>query len=69
MNKSKNIKFCAVLRYKKIHPSKVEKISRGKAIYHYDLDDENWNKLKQDFDKSDFIEYANCLDAIKDLAY
>lgn len=68
-HRTKNIKFCAFLRFKGIHPSTVEKIARGKAIYCYQMEDIDWNNLKLDFDKSDFIEYANCMDAIKDLAY
>lgn len=68
-HKSKNIKFCAFLRYRGIHPDRVEKFARGKATYIYNMADEDWTQLKLDFDKSDFIEYANCLDAIKDLAY
>lgn len=69
MKKSKNIKFCAYLRYKKIFPIDIEKLSPGKAFYIYKMSDEDWNRHKIDFDKSDFIEYAICLDSIKDLAY
>lgn len=66
---TRNIKLCAFLRMKKIHPIGVDVITRGKAEYKYDLSDEDWMKLKVDFNKSEFIEYANCMDAIKDLAY
>lgn len=66
---TRNIKFCAYLRVKKIHPIKVDKFAHGRAIYKYRLAQEDWEKLQMDFDKSDYIEYANCLDAIKDLAY
>lgn len=66
---TKNIKFCAFLRMKKIHPIGVEQIVRGRAEYKYNLSDEDWKQLKIDFNKSEFIEYANCIDAIKDLAY
>jgi hypothetical protein len=69
MKETKNIKFCAFLRYKRIHPDAVMKIERGRAVYQYALPDEDWIKLKQEFNKSCFIEYANCLEAIKDLAY
>lgn len=68
--KTRNIKFCAYLRMFKTHPTKIVKIGKGRAEYHYEnISAEDWEKLKQDFDKSDFIEYGNCLDAIKDLAY
>jgi len=69
IHKTKNIKFCAFLRLKSIHPQRVEKFERGKALYIYTLGVEDWDKLKIDFNKSYFIEYANSLDAIKDLAY
>ena len=68
-HKSKNIKFCAYLRYRGIHPNEVDKFARGRAIYIYAMDERDWTKLKLDFDSSDYIEYANCLEAIKDLAY
>jgi len=67
--KTKNIKFCAFLRLKKIHPIKIEKLERGRAVYLYRMDPLDWDNLKLEFDKSPFIEYANSLDAIKDLAY
>ncbi len=67
--KTKNIKFCAFLRIKAIHPERVDKFDRGKAQYFYNLGQEDWDKLKIDFNKSPYIEYANSLDAIKDLAY
>lgn len=69
MRDTRNIKFCAYLRYKRIHPDSVTKLERGKAIYHYALPEVDWHNHKQDFNKSAFIEYANCLEAIKDLAY
>lgn len=67
--KTKNIKFAAFLRYLKIHPCEVSKFSRGKAEYIYDISPEEWNKYKIDFNASSFLEYANCIEAIKDLAY
>jgi hypothetical protein len=69
LKSSKNIKFCAYLRYKKIHPSKIEVFQRGRAEYFYQIGSTEWEMLKLEFDKSDFIDYADCLDKIKDLAY
>ncbi len=66
---SRNIKFCAYLRFRKIHPKSVKVFAKGRATYHYDMAEEDWRKLKIEFDKSDFVEYGNCMDAIKDLAY
>jgi len=69
MKNSRNIKFCAYLRYKGIHPEKIEVFSRGKADYFYNVGATEWELLKLEFDKSDFITYADCMDKIKDLAY
>ena len=66
---TRNIKFCAFLRMKNIHPFKVEKFSTGRAIYKYEMDQDEWDDLQIVFNESEFIEYANCLDAIKNLAY
>ena len=69
LKRTKNIKFCAYLRYNEIYPKEINLISRGKAEYLYEIGDTEWELLKLDFDKSDFIKYADCLDKIKDLAY
>ena len=69
MQITRNVKFVAYLRYLKIHPDNVEKFSRGRANYHFQMDDSKWGELKAEFDKSEFITYAQCLDAVQDLAY
>ena len=69
---TRNIKFAAYLRMKGFHPDEVQKLSRGKAVYGYSrssVTPDAWDKLKADFDKSEFITYAQCLDAILDLAF
>lgn len=69
---TRNIKFSAFLRMKGIHPDSVQKLSRGKATYGYSsksMTPGAWDQLKSEFDKSEFIVYAQCLDAILDLAY
>lgn len=67
MQETKNIKFAAWLRYKEHHPDKVEKISHRKAKYLYPLTDPEWEGLKQEFDRSEFLKYAQCMDAVIDL--
>jgi hypothetical protein len=69
MHETKNIKFVAFLRFKGIHPDEVKKITRGKASYLFKLDSTQWAELKMEFDRSDFIKYGQCIDAIMDLAY
>lgn len=66
---TKNIKLVAWLRYQEIHPDKVEKISRGKARYYFEIPEDEWCELQKEFDRSQFLKYAQCLDAVVDLAY
>lgn len=69
MMETKNVKFVAFLRFKGTHPDEIKKISRGKAIYCFNLDLSKWAELKQEFDRSEFIKYGQCIDAVIDLAY
>ena len=66
---TKNLKFSAYLRFKNVPVEKIEKIGRNRARYFFDLDETKWQELKLQFDKSDEFKYAQCLDAIADLAY
>lgn len=66
---TKNIKFVAFLRYKGLHTIGVTKLSRGKAEYRFDLSEKEWMELKVEYDRSEFIKYAQCLDAVVDMAY
>jgi len=66
---TKNIKFVAYLRFKGYEISKVERIARGKARYHFELTENEWLHLKLQFDKSQECKYAQCLDAVVDLAH
>ena len=68
-HESKNIKFVAYLRFLGIHPNEVQRYQRGKAKYVYAMTEEKWIDLKKKFDKSEFIKYAQCLDAVVDLAF
>lgn len=69
MQETKNIKLVAYLRFKGIHADKIDIIARGKAKYSFKMTDEEWKAIKQEFDRSDFIRYAACMDAVVDLAY
>lgn len=67
---TKNVKFVAYLRMRGIHADKVEKYSRGKAKYVYEkMSEAQWATYKQDFDRSEFLTYAQNLDAVIDMAY
>lgn len=67
--KTRNIKFCAYLRLKNINPIEVLKISRGRAEYVYEIDQLEWEQHQVEFNQSNYLDYANNLEAIKDLAY
>lgn len=69
---TRNVKFAAYLRMKALYPTCVNKLGRGKAVYLYSEDKilpAQWELLKTEFDQSEFITYAQNLDAILDLAY
>lgn len=67
--KTKNIKFCAYLRLKSINPIEVVKLAPGRAEYVFNIDPVDWEKHQVEFNQSQFLDYANNLEAIKDLAY
>jgi hypothetical protein len=67
--KTKNIKFCAYLRLEGINPIEVKKLERGKAEYVYSMEQKEFELHQINFNQSKFLDYANNLDAIKDLAY
>jgi hypothetical protein len=66
---TKNIKFCAYLRLQNIHPVEINKVERGRAEYVYKMDLKSWEMQQVQFNQSKFLDYANNLEAIKDLAY
>lgn len=69
MVETKNVKFVAFLRMKGIHADKVEKYTRGKAKYVFNITESDWQRYKQEYDRSEFITYAQNLDAVLDMAY
>lgn len=66
---TKNIKFCAYLRLLNIHPIEINKMDRGRAEYNYSITQKEWDMHQVQFNQSKFLDYANNLEAIKDLAY
>lgn len=69
MQETRNIKLVAYLRLKEIFPDKVTKLERGKARFGYEKTKEEFQALQQEFDRSPYIAYGQCLDAVTDLAY
>ena len=66
---TKNIKFCAYLSLSGIHPCEVKKIDKGRAIYVFKIPKREFEIHQIIFNQSDFLKYANAIEAIKDLAY
>ena len=53
MQSARNVKFVAYLRFRKIHPDKMESLGRGRANYLFDMDETKWQALKVEFDSMD----------------
>ena len=47
----------------------VNRITRGKAEYMFELSEEDWRKLKLDFHNSKLSKYKSLISKLKDLAY
>jgi len=69
MQETRNIKLVAYLRLQGTYPDKVTKLGKGKARFGYNKTEEEWQELQQEFDRSPYILYGQCLDAVTDLAY
>lgn len=67
--RTKNIKLCAYLNLKGINPVEVIKLGKGRGEFVFDLMDQQWNQHQIDFNNSDYIKYAHCIESIKDLCY
>jgi len=66
---TRNIKFVAYLRFRGVFPTKIERLAKGRAKYFFTMETAEWEKWKAEFDRSEFLRYAQCLDAVVDLAY
>lgn len=64
-----DIWFTAFLMSKKIPISDYKKKEYGKVECFFVLSDEEWKKLKLEFDNSDAIMYKAYIQRIKDLAF
>lgn len=67
--KTKNIKFCAYLMLQGVNPVKVNKLGRGKGEFVYFMEQDRWDNFKITFNSSEYIKYAHCIEAVKDLCY
>jgi hypothetical protein len=67
--RTKNVKLCAYLKTIDINPVEVVKIQKGRAEYVYAMSEKDFERYQVAFNQSKFLDYANNLEAIKDLAY
>lgn len=62
--------WLAAFLMKKGHKvAKYDIIGRGKVACFFDVQDEEWNKLKLEFNNSDISEYKALIGKIRDLGY
>jgi len=66
---STDIWFCSYLMYKGHQITKFEKHGRGKVKCYFTLSEDSWNKLKLEFNNSEFIKFKGFTEQIKDLAF
>lgn len=69
MKQSTDLFFCAFLMFKKYKIEKYDVISRGKVCCYFNISDEDWQKLKLEFNNSDISEIKMNIEKIRDLGY
>ena len=47
----------------------LEKIGYKKGKYYFDLNDEEWNNLKLEFNNSELIKFKGLVEQVKDLVH
>ena len=69
MKNSTDVWFIAFLMSKGHTIKSYDVIGRGKVKCHFDLTDDEWQKLKLEFNNSEIIKFKGFIDQIKDLAF
>lgn len=69
MLSSTDLWFCAFLIKKGHTIKKYDVISRGKAKFYFEIDDETWKDLKLEFNNSEISKFKMLIDQLKDLSY
>jgi uncharacterized protein YicC (UPF0701 family) len=69
MKSTTDVWFIAFLMNNGYKISKYDVINRGKVKCFFDIEDDEWKKVKLDFNQSDIIKFKGLIEQIKDLAY
>lgn len=66
---SQDVWFCAFLMSKGYKIASYTVIARGKVRCDFMVTDDEWHKLKLEFNNSDVVKFKHFIDQIKDLAF
>lgn len=66
---STDVWFCAFLMSNNYKIAQYSVVGRGKVRCDFDITEEEWKKLKIDFNNSEIIKFKSYIDQIKDLAF
>jgi hypothetical protein len=69
MKFSTDVWFCSFLMSKGYKIEKYDVIQRGRVKCYFTLSDEQWQKLKLEFNNSDIIKFKMYIEQIKDLSF
>jgi len=69
LKSSKDVWYCAFLMKKGYKIQSYNVFDRGKVCCYFDISDEDWKKLKLEFNHSELSEYKMLIDKIKDLCF
>lgn len=69
MKTSTDVWFCAFLMHKNHKIQSYKIISRGKVSCEFRIEEQEWQKLKLEFNNSDISQYKALIEKIKDLVF
>ena len=67
--KTTDLWFASFLIFKKFKLSAYNVISRGKGEFFFQMTEEEWKKMKLEFNSSDLSVIKQTIDQLKDLCY
>jgi len=69
MKSSQDVWFISFLKMQGREIHHYEVISRGKVKCYFEIEDEEWKRLKLEFNKSEISKYKSIIESIKDLSF
>lgn len=64
-----DIWFSAFLKAKGYEIIKFDVLSRGKGRYYFQISEEDWKKMKVEFNASELLKYKYLIESLKDLVF